>query len=470
MPDKLAHPEHPATRHATRPSRRLDSWKEIADYLKRDVRTTQRWESERNLPVHRVPGGKRHSVFAYTEEMDAWLTGQPADSDARANPETIPVIAKPYPWRVWSAIAVLVAAIGAAGYFWSIQPGPAARVEFADREIRAWDAAGRLAWKFEMPYKLEALATEGQMERYRAFVDLDGDGRKELVVAPPSSTIEETGQILCFDLAGNLLWTYQPQFSVRFGERNFDGPWQTSDLHIIAGPQPAVWVSYHQSVWWPAFLVRIDPAGNGDIRFVHAGWMLSVTSLQNGNGTYLLAGGISNEKDSGMLAVIAANGEPAAGPPASDPAYACANCPRGAPIRYYVLPRSEINRLLSPSNNLVQTIFRTAEGAQARTVEVQDLPPYHMRSEGAYDISADLTMTRAAFTDIYWNLHRRLEEDGKLHHRAAACPEWPGQTVRLWTPESGWSAVKPPRPAERVAAAQVKHPLDNEKKLVASRR
>ncbi len=53
-------------------NRRLDSWKEIAAYLRRDERTAIRWE-EKGMPVHRVPGGKRQAVFAYTEELDAWM-------------------------------------------------------------------------------------------------------------------------------------------------------------------------------------------------------------------------------------------------------------------------------------------------------------------------------------------------------------------------------------------------------------
>jgi TolB-like protein len=55
------------------PSQRLDSWKSIAEYLSRDVRTVIRWEKERGLPVHRVPGGRKHSVFAFKRALDAWM-------------------------------------------------------------------------------------------------------------------------------------------------------------------------------------------------------------------------------------------------------------------------------------------------------------------------------------------------------------------------------------------------------------
>jgi Tol biopolymer transport system component len=53
---------------------RLESWKEIAAYLHRDVRTARRWEKERGLPVHRVPG-KRPGVHAFAAEIDVWSKG-----------------------------------------------------------------------------------------------------------------------------------------------------------------------------------------------------------------------------------------------------------------------------------------------------------------------------------------------------------------------------------------------------------
>ena len=51
---------------------RLDSWKEIATYLSRDVRTVRRWETGQALPVHRHHHRKGASIYAYKSELDAW--------------------------------------------------------------------------------------------------------------------------------------------------------------------------------------------------------------------------------------------------------------------------------------------------------------------------------------------------------------------------------------------------------------
>ena len=56
-------------------NRRLDSWKEIASFFGCDERTVKRWEKERGLPVHRLPGLGRGKVFAYSEELSDWLKG-----------------------------------------------------------------------------------------------------------------------------------------------------------------------------------------------------------------------------------------------------------------------------------------------------------------------------------------------------------------------------------------------------------
>lgn len=57
---------------------RLDSWKEIASYLRRGERTVRRWEETEALPVHRHQHGSRSTVYAIPAELDAWLASRGA--------------------------------------------------------------------------------------------------------------------------------------------------------------------------------------------------------------------------------------------------------------------------------------------------------------------------------------------------------------------------------------------------------
>ncbi len=54
-------------------NRRLDSWKEIAAFFRRDERTVKRWEKERGLPVHRLQGSATGRVYAYSDELLQWM-------------------------------------------------------------------------------------------------------------------------------------------------------------------------------------------------------------------------------------------------------------------------------------------------------------------------------------------------------------------------------------------------------------
>ena len=74
---------------------RLDSWKEIAQYLRRGARTVQRWEREEGLPVHRHQHGKLGSVYAYPGELDAWFTsrGSQLEPEPRSVPSGMPSVA-----------------------------------------------------------------------------------------------------------------------------------------------------------------------------------------------------------------------------------------------------------------------------------------------------------------------------------------------------------------------------------------
>src|ERR1700687_1256908 len=63
----------PGTPPSVRPPEdRLDSWKEIAAYLNRDVTTVQRWEKREGMPVHRHLHDRMGSVYAFRADLDTW--------------------------------------------------------------------------------------------------------------------------------------------------------------------------------------------------------------------------------------------------------------------------------------------------------------------------------------------------------------------------------------------------------------
>ena len=65
------------------PSRVLTSWKEIASYLGKGVRTVQRWEFDFRLPVHRPNKKPKGFVYALQDELDRWLATDWAERPKR---------------------------------------------------------------------------------------------------------------------------------------------------------------------------------------------------------------------------------------------------------------------------------------------------------------------------------------------------------------------------------------------------
>ncbi len=104
---------------------RLDSWKKIAVYLKRDITTVQRWEKREGMPVHRQLHDKMGSVYAFRAELDAWSQSRseqhpsggtepsPADIDAAPPPTPNPRVR-----RSLIALAAAVAAIAITSVIW----------------------------------------------------------------------------------------------------------------------------------------------------------------------------------------------------------------------------------------------------------------------------------------------------------------------------------------------------------------
>jgi Tol biopolymer transport system component len=168
------------------PEDRLDSWKEIAAYLNRDVTTVQRWEKREGMPVHRHQHDRMGSVYASRAELDTWVRSRnpPSAQENGSNaaspnalapsaPSTVPsFLAR---WKLVLALAAVVAgAIGASiwfqrtEYFWR---NPVANARF--QTVANFDAVEQAA----------ALSRDGQ---FVAFLS-DRDGPMDVWVTQVGS-------------------------------------------------------------------------------------------------------------------------------------------------------------------------------------------------------------------------------------------------------------------------------------------
>lgn len=151
--------------------KRLDSWKEIADYVGRDVRTAMRWEED-GLPVRSVPGGQRRGVFAFADEIDEWLAARDKEPEALAEAENFAQVQSTRSRKYLIAGVVVLAMVAVAIAGWAFYRG-----------TLVFHLSGQT-------FRLKPVATiplEGQLAAM-TVADLNHDGWPDLVVggAPTS--------------------------------------------------------------------------------------------------------------------------------------------------------------------------------------------------------------------------------------------------------------------------------------------
>jgi hypothetical protein len=430
-----------------RPNTRLSSWKEIAEYLERDVRTVARWEKSFGLPVHRVGGGKGRSVFAYTSEIDEWL--------ARAVPNTEPVLPVPAAPPVrsgirlraearWLVVAVLALLCGAF-VFWTINLAGSgiADVGVSDNVLTAYDSKHRPLWT--TPFD------DSVIRPAPALVDLDGDGQNEVVGLDRGvgSFDAPVRGAEFFSMSGNgrRFWNFKPEISLKFANRTYGGPWPGHTWMMIkASTKPIFALAVHHYTWWPGVVITLDHSGKPLGEFVNSGWVLSFAPLERASKSLLLAGGISNSNDAAMLAVLDPEHPAGTSPEQPGSAYECRSCSSGKPLAYFIFPRSELNRASVSRFNQVVAIESLPDRV---VVHVQEVDPMVVQTtsviEAVYEFTPEMQPIGVRLSDQYWDLHSHVELQGKLKHSSADCPDRTRpRIVRRWFPESGWTEISVP--------------------------
>jgi hypothetical protein len=375
---------------------RLDSWKEIAAYLKRDVRTVQRWEKLAGLPVHRVGTAKLGRVYASKAALDAWL------ATGRTNGLDSP---RPPLWRSRRVAVAVALVIATAVVVWRALPLPLAaadlRVQVNADGVVAHDTQGRERWRFAFP------ASEKAALSVFANPVHVGAGRQPAVFVATAQRHRradggaESGQLREFDLGGRYRRTFSFTDQIAIGGKPFGPPWSLDAFAVDerADGTRRIAVAGHHDLWSPSLVTLLDQDWRRIGTFVHLGWIEWVFWLGRER---LLVGGFSEEHQGGLVALL-------------DP-----DALERGPLKMAVMPRSEVNTVTGSRFNRA-VVQLSGERIVARTIEVPS-----DGQEGVdilYEFTPDLALISATPSARYWDTHRALEIAGKITHGRDACPD-----------------------------------------------
>ena len=156
----------------------------------------------------------------------------------------------------------------------------------------------------------------------------------------------------------------------------------------------------------------------------------------------MLAGGVNNEYQSAVLAVLDEQGPAARSPQSGGSPFDCENCPNEGPRKYFVFPRSDVNIAARAPYSYAEPGL-TKGGAHGLEVSVRERMEGNPRA--IYRFSLEFVPETVAMSDRYWQIHGDLSQAGKLDHRPEDCPaRINGVIVRMWEPGQGWKNIKVP--------------------------
>jgi hypothetical protein len=453
---------------------RLHGWKEIASFVGKGVRTVQRWEKEHGLPVRRLGDGS-DIVFASKRQIEEWmlasssgrgdlaryadtgnvrhdvaadpcpdiddpLRGVPAaevPDTARTPVPRLEHARRPYRVSVLGGIAVLLVLPVVAGLSKLVsEPAPSPnglppvvtarqpeRWEASGRSLRILDRSGALVWEHRFEWEIDEASLMAAVPGRRHDVvieDLDGDGRRDVLVVARVRHGYYDEVLMCFDAAGTKRFEYRPTHVRQFGSKTYAAPWNLFGVYVTATPatRPRVWVVSNHVPWFPSVVEELDPVtGRVLATYWSGGYIHSVREIRWRGKQYLAVGATNNERKAASLALFPTD-RVAGSSPAGSSSYRCTDCPPGRPEVFVVFPSSCI-RELENGQSVVSDVGATPDG---------DVRVYVWHATGdesagqpreayvIYTLGPDLRLASIEPTPQFELLHSLMRKAGRLDH------------------------------------------------------
>ncbi len=478
MPDNdLAQP--PGSRPAG--ADRLDGWKAIAAFLNRAVRTAQRWEKEAGLPVRRVGPSGGESVFAFRDELDAWLRssagvmaqgaadtaggndgngGHGGNGANRANGYNSGNGQPPGPGRVgpaepglyagsngiasgrasgwrarraatWVSVVVLSAAAVVALATWrqwtSLSAPEPAGWELQGEDIVILDTQGAVLRRELLGFRCDS--DQNDCTSRAAVDDFDGDGHREVVIAREG----DDPRLSCGDGLGERA-AVRVTRTRQYGDGQYGPPFVFNGVVVERTPagerQVLAWGRHY--MYYPSFVlrVRIGPGCAMEVlgEYWHPGHVSAVAAAEfNGRRTVLIGGSHNEDGMRGGHVTVFFDGRLSGSGPVVSDRKRCLDCGPDTPDLVFLLPRSPVAEAIDPELTVGPVRFAgvSASGFTTEVTVANTLPlgGALFSAVARYSFDGELRVTRTELTG---------------HDGVAALWARHGHPTRPWTSSDLW--------------------------------
>ncbi len=388
----------------------LSSWKEVASYLGVSVRTAQHWEAQRGLPVRRLAGEKGR-VWAEPEELDRWRQNNVERPRWWTSPRFL---------GLWAAAATAVLLVAGAVWLLSTRHGPPAGFHHESKSLVVTDEQGRELWRrtFEEPFH-HTSTPEALLRCHQVwFIDIDDDGRVELLYAYDPAARENDGNILfCFSESGREKWRFVPGRGVASRLATFRPTYRVVQVMPLAPggerTRKIVVVGTHTSRY-PTQIVVLSPQGAVLGEYWHSGQLgnLELSDLDGDGHQEILLSGISNGYSTATFLVLDPNDLGGASEEENQD-YQLLGFGPGREKARILFPRTCVNRKfeiygIAGPPYVVGDSIQVVVNEKGTNTDLGVVVFYHLNRR--------LELTNAFVSDVFRAYHRELEAAGQLDH------------------------------------------------------
>jgi len=331
----------------------LNSWKEISNYLSIEVRTAQRWEKKFGLPVYRIDESKRTYVFAYTDELDRWITEKTLKEKSKKSELFKLTLTIGIP--VLLLISLIVFLLIFIPVWRDTTP---ADFRTTDTKLIIYNKHGKKLWGYDSELILDS--TRYSKTTYSSspsaetssifFKDIDKDNRLNIIFAVQTKYNADE-HIICFNEQGNKLWQYCVGEEAKYGDQIISSDFDIGRLRVFDlnndGFLETIMIASHKT-YFPCRIIVLDHEGNLLGEYWNSGHLncLEFLDLDDDGFKEILLGGLNNNYNQGCLVVLDPRRIEGSSPQIKGTRYYPEGKSPGTEKYYLLIPKNEVGNLL----------------------------------------------------------------------------------------------------------------------------